>query len=232
MGFTYTASALYTQVVQELGGGGVSAAQTTAIQNRIQEGLIDLTGCYPWLWRKQRMDVEFTVSTPYYALPSDFDSMSLSVIYREDTDSVDAGCIVAVTDAEFERNYYSASSGEPEVFRITQREVGATYVPVIEPAPPPDDTYTYPAVEYFCAAPTLSFSAATPINIPTEFMDIWHERALSDAAAVLGMEQKSAIHLDRFEKKLRNARGRRDSQYPKGPTRVVGDPYGDVGALR
>ncbi len=236
MGFTYTAASLEAQVLQELGGEGVSSKQQTAIRNALREGLIDIWQAGLWSWRKRRMTVTLTASTPYHELPSDYDAMSLSEIYRTDSDD-DAHFMVQAPDAVFERNYYGASSGEPAMFRITRSTVGGTYVSVLEGAPPPDDTYTYADVEYFCSAtPVLSFTSGTVAdttpNMPTEFHDIWHQRALADAANVLGQTEKSAYHMALYDKKLEKAKSRRDTDTPKGPMRTPTIPYSDMGRLR
>lgn len=233
--FTWSAGSLYSQVLQELGGGQVSTSKQTAIKNRIQEGLIDIWHANNWTWRKQRMAVKVTASTPFYALPDDFDSMSLTQIYSIDSDDADHALALA-SDAEFERAVYVPDTNEPYCFRITQRIEDPTsssvYVPVIEVAPPPDKTYTYDKVEYYASAPKVSWTAATAVAMPTEFHDVWHERALSDAAAVLGQDSVQQLHRGEYERKLQMAMARRDTQFPKGPPRGVVDPYNDVSNLR
>lgn len=233
--FTWSAASLYDQVLQELGGGQVSASKQTAIKNRMQEGLIDIWHANNWTWRKKRMTVTVAASTPFHELPDDYDSMSLTEIYSIDSDNADHA-LVLVSDADFERAAYVPDTNEPYCFRITQRIADPTsssvYVPVLEVGPEPDQTYTYSPVEYYCSAPKVSWTAATAVAMPTEFHDVWHERALSDAAIVLGQEQRSQFHRAEYERKLQMAIARRDTQFPKGPARGVNDPYGDVSNLR
>lgn len=236
MGFTYTAASLEAQVKQELGGDSLSSAQQGAVRNCIQEALIDVWHARPWSFRKRRMTVTLAPSTPSYELPSNFDSMSLTEIYRKDADDDEIHCMVAVPDAEFEKEYYgSASSAEPTMFRITQSTVSGTYVAILEGAPPTDDTYTYAGIEYFCAATEISFTSTTVVentpNMPTEFHDLWHERAVALGAGVLGQTETGAVHDAQYEKKLTRAIKHRDDIFPKGPPRGLSDPYGDVNRL-
>jgi len=62
--------------------------------------------------------------------------------------------------------------------------------------------------------------------------DIWHQRALADAANVLGQTEKSAYHMALYDKKLEKAKSRRDTDTPKGPMRTPTIPYSDMGRLR
>lgn len=236
MAFTYTAASLEAQVLQELGGADPTAKQTTAIRNGIQEGLTDIWYADFWSWRKRRMDVSLTASTPYYDLPADYDSMSLTEIFRTDSDDSEPHFMVSAPDALFERLYFTASSAEPRMFRITRRQVGSTYVDVLEGAPQADGSYTYSDVEYFCSAPEISFTSGTVSdttpNMPTEFHDIWHAQALAAAAAVLGQRDVAADHYGLYERKLETARKHRDRTFPKGPPRGVTLPYNDLARLR
>ncbi len=229
--FQYTAASLYAQILQELGGVGVSAAQAGAIRNRLQEGVIDITHAHPWSWRRRREDFTVTAASGYVTLPEDFDGFTVSRLFTVDSDDSERS-IVAVPDQDFEQFVKTTATGEPKYFRLTQRACGSTNRAVMEVAPPLDASYTFSDIEYFAAAETLNFSAATPVQMPTQFHDVWHERALADAADVLGQETVSRVHMAKYHEKLQSAIPKRDEAFPQGPPPTVHDPYQDWMRLR
>jgi len=228
MGHTYTGGELYAQVLSEMGGAQVTGGQRTAIQNRIADALVDIWESRPWTWRQRRMDITVSPSTPYYELPSNYDGMTLSCIYRRDTDDGEEHVLRAATDLEFERALYDDEDGEPRFFRIARRAVGATYKAVLEVAPTPDAAYAYAGVGYYTSAPAVSFTSGTATDMPSEFHDLWHEAALSEAAVVLGLAERADVYRSRYLDKLKRASGQRDDDFPKGPPRSPRDPYGDL----
>ena len=229
--FTYTAASLYEQVVTECGGSGLSSAQRDAVRNGIREALIDVWHDSPWTWRIKRTTITLCPGTPYQELPDDWDGFALTEIYRTDTDDAESHFMALASDADFERLYFSASSGEPQLFRVSNRLCGSTWAYVLEGAPKPDATYTYASVAYYSAAPYLTFSESTPPNMPTEFHDLWHEKAAANAARVLGLEDLAASHDAQYHIKMDRARKRRDVSFPKGPPRGLRDPYKDWQSL-
>jgi len=230
-GKRYSASSLYAQVLTELGAHSVSGAQQVAIQNRIGDALVTTWHCEFWSWRKRRADLVFTAASPYDQLPTDWDGFTLSRLFRS-TSTGDQNVFLA-TDEQFEQMYYGASSSEPRCFRVTERNMAAgtataVWTTVVEVAPHPDGSYTFADVEYYGSVPAISWSSTKPVDAPPEFHDIWHELALSEAAKVLGQDQKAALYSASGAAKLDTARRRRDLSAPKGPSRGLADPgYGD-----
>jgi hypothetical protein len=235
-GFKWTAGSLYDQVIQELGGGGITAQQATAIKNRIREGVIEIWHAFPWTWRRKRFNPTFSASTPFYTLPADYDSMVNTRMFGVDSGDGREHSVKAVADSEFDEQSATQLQEEPRMFRITRRMTTPTassdYSMVIEVAPPPDQSYAYQNVQYHCAAPTISFSAGTPVDMPTAFHDIWHERAIADAADVLHQHETAAIHMKKYEGKLTSAKEHRDTNYPAGEPLGPVDFYKDTLRLR
>lgn len=235
-GFRWTAGSLYDQVIQELGGGGMTPQQGVAIKNRIREGATEIWHAFPWSWRRKRMNVTVTAGTPYFALPYDYDSMVNTRLFGVDSGTGEEHIVKAVADSEFDEQIATQIQEEPKVFRITRRMADKTassnYSMVLEVAPPPDQTYTYQNAQYHCSCPTIDFTSDTPLDMPTEFHDIWHERAVADAADVMHQHETAAVHLSKYEKKLTNAKEHRDTNYPSGEPLGVVDVYHDVSRLR
>lgn len=232
--FTLGAKQVYTRTLQALGAAGVSSPKQTAVEQAVQSALSYIWTYQPWTWRRKRMDVQFTVSTPYYALPADFESLGISQLEREDSSDAEYRFIRAANDLAFWNEYACASSNEPRVFRVVYREVGSTYVPVMEPAPPPDDTYNYPDADYYCACPEVTFSDSTGTvpNMPAEFFDVWSLAAEWRGAKALGRHKLASLIRSDLDDMLASAAKRFDVTYPDGPPMGLDDPYGDLQRLR
>ena len=230
---SYSDNQMYSQVIQETGARGVSSDKQTAIQNGIKDSLNYIWNYHPWSWRRRRMTVRVTASTPYYACPSDFDSLLLTELERENTTDGNVYRIVQRTDADFWKADAGADAQIPLYFRVAMRTVGSTPTYCVELTPPADGVYEWPNTEYLCTAPTLTFSSSTPVTplMPPEFYGTWKTAAVSHAAKALGRYKLSGFLVNEADRDLGNAVKRHDKMVVNGPPRGLEDPYGDAALL-
>lgn len=223
--FALDCVAVYDQVVQVLGGKGLSDPQKAAIKNEIQTALADILHAYPWSWRRKEMTVSITAGTAGYTLPEDFDGMVVAEMH-EDTSH---GLVARITDRQFMESIASDETGEPNHYRITWKTTASTGQYIMQFAPEPDGSYTYSGVEYWRSCPKLTFNASTGTTplMPTEFYSLWAGRAKAKAAHVVGEHVLAERFEAEAERLLNDARRRWDSDAPSGPPGGLESAYGD-----
>ncbi len=228
------AAEVYEQVVEALGIRGLSAAKGAAVQRAIQQSLCDLWTYRPWTWRKREFTLKLTSSSVFYELPADFESLTTQEIERTDPSLNAPLRMTMVTDRDFWRNRPTTITGQPLFFRITtsSRTCHSSFWYVIEPAPYPDGTYTFPGVEYNRSVPVLTFvdSRGTVPDMPAEFFPPWVDAAMWRGARVVGRHKLAGVLRKDYEESVADAAKRYDTLYQEASPTGLEDPYGDAAA--
>ena len=228
--YTQGATQVYGATLEALGARGLSADKQQAVQDACQDALSDIYGYRNWTWKKRQVDCQFTASTPWAGMPSDFGSLASREIERLDPGASMQRQLIQVTDRDFWRERTPNVRSVPRYFRVTAAQAisaSTCYRYVIEVAPLPDAIYTFPAVEYFTTVPTLTFtdSTGTVPDMPGEFFRLWKDGAAYRGARALGRHKLSFAFQRMFNESLSDAARRHDTLIQSDSPPAIQDPY-------
>ncbi|MBE3043392.1 hypothetical protein IMZ48_12645 [Candidatus Bathyarchaeota archaeon] len=233
--FKLGALEVYNQVLETLGARGASADKQTAIKNAVRFGLHHVWHYHPWTWRRRQFDITVTASTPYQFLPADYESMACSEISRQESTEDVQRSIMPLGDRDWWRfGPDGEASGPPNYYRVTMKQVGSTNWYALQVQPTPDQSYTLPDAEYYCAASTIGFTGSTGTipAMPTEFFPTWVTASEWAASKALGRHRLGSILKKDMDEALVDAARRHDEMFPDGPPQGLEDTYGDSALLR
>jgi len=222
--FEYSASDLYTQVLNDLGIGSVSSDKRTQLRNQIQQGLIDCWMYRKWTWRLRHTDVTVTASTPSPAMPENCDALAQTTICRVDS----SGARHCVTECNRDTYYDTYERGsndtaKPYHFFLGWDDSDNRYH--MKFAPPADGSYTYDNVPYWASAPLLSWTApATTPDMPTEFHMLWYRASMAFGAETFSLET-AGEYQRRYDRALAKAAAKHDEKVAGTAPRGVWTAY-------